>query len=309
MPYDLRDPHIQEQEVNEWNVGYARVIFYGHVNDVIRVETSHKPRVDPTGDFIITTCDLHIATARYSIELVNGTATLLAPPADANNTVAMHYQRIETWGLGTWPSSLGGIALAAETIYGSNLSLYWNQGNFVVINDGPMGYTYLTPDSALDIPGSLAWADPTPDIIAGIRELTFRSAVANSNASTSQNAQGAEQTVLVTVYATHYEYLAVALVFMCLAMAFVVPLFAGWWSLGRAFSLSPVEIARAFDAPLMRDADSNAEVAALLAEVGDRKVRYGSVAVQLGKDGAGEGARLLIAKPEQVSPIGAGAAP
>lgn len=35
------------------------------------------------------------------------------------------------------------------------------------------------------------------------------------------------------------------------------PLYYGWWEPGRNFPMSPPEIARAFDAPLMRGVDGN----------------------------------------------------
>ncbi|RYP60063.1 hypothetical protein DL771_010638 [Monosporascus sp. 5C6A] len=247
--YDLSNP----QGADEWNVGYACVIFYGHENDVIRVETAHKPGAGTTGDLILAICSLHSATARYPIELANGTATPLTRPADANDTVAMYYQPI-----------------------GASLPLHFS-GTYVIMADGPMGYMYMTPDSTPGSP-SMACADPMPEIVAGIRKLTSRSALANSNASASQDAQGAPSR-------RHRLWR---------------PAVCRVWCHGRAFSLSPVEITRAFDAPLTRDADSNAEVGALLKQIGDRKVRYCYVAVQQGKDG--EGTRLLSLGIRRFSP-------
>ena len=50
--------------------------------------------------------------------------------------------------------------------------------------------------------------------------------------------------------------------------------------------MSPVEIAKAFDASLLRGRNSNADIDALIKEVGGRSVRYGSVSV--GADGKNE---------------------
>jgi hypothetical protein len=53
--------------------------------------------------------------------------------------------------------------------------------------------------------------------------------------------------------------------------------FNGYWELGRRFSMSPVETAKAFNAPLLRNDDSNASIKNLVEELGHLKVKYGAV--------------------------------
>ena len=58
----------------------------------------------------------------------------------------------------------------------------------------------------------------------------------------------------------------------------VLVLFHGYWRLGRQTSLSPIETAKAFDGPLLREAESNASVEQIVgSRVGQQVVRYGQV--------------------------------
>jgi hypothetical protein len=47
----------------------------------------------------------------------------------------------------------------------------------------------------------------------------------------------------------------------------------------RAVSMSPLETAKASNAPLLENADSKADVKALMTLVGQRSVRYGAVSI------------------------------
>jgi hypothetical protein len=78
------------------------------------------------------------------------------------------------------------------------------------------------------------------------------------------------------VFTTHWPFAAVAVALTLLAWAAVLPLYAGWWRLGRSMTLSPLETAVAFDAPLLRGAvPSNARAERIVERVGGVKVRYG----------------------------------
>jgi hypothetical protein len=85
----------------------------------------------------------------------------------------------------------------------------------------------------------------------------------------------------------------------------ILPTFFGWWRLGRTVTLSPIEVAKAFDAPQLAGVDSNAETSTLLKVIGDRPVKYG--AVSLGQSGtdynpawANVPEKLVMASPSYV---------
>ena len=60
-----------------------------------------------------------------------------------------------------------------------------------------------------------------------------------------------------------------------LGIIFIIPTYRGFWELGRPLSLSPLEIAKAFDAPLLQGVPGNRNVNDMLDEIGATKVRYG----------------------------------
>jgi hypothetical protein len=67
---------------------------------------------------------------------------------------------------------------------------------------------------------------------------------------------------------------------LCLSFAAVfaiLPLYYGYWKLGRSVSLSPLEIARAFGAPVLDGLDGNVSAADVECARGHVYVRYGVV--------------------------------
>jgi hypothetical protein len=80
----------------------------------------------------------------------------------------------------------------------------------------------------------------------------------------------------VTVYESNHLYLGLASLFTLLALLSVLPTFCGYWYLGRQVSMSPIEMVKAFNAPLLRSGDINAEVDQLVKDLGSKNVRYGA---------------------------------
>lgn len=153
------------------------------------------------------------------------------------------------------------------------------------------------------------WSDPTDNMISTAHELTLRAAIATTNTrivtfwneDESENtpdlltqfqseiaspnltfvnrtvSQDAEVTMTFeeSVYKTQPKWLTAAFAVILLACISIVPTYWGWWHLGRPVSMSPLEIAKAFDAPLMQYADPNGSAANHLRTVGDMRVRYG----------------------------------
>ncbi|KAF7555271.1 hypothetical protein G7Z17_g2283 [Cylindrodendrum hubeiense] len=264
---------------------------------VISVNTTYKAAAAEKGTLINTNCTLHSAKVKYPFTVINGTLTLggLTSSVDAmvNRTIELLYPAREAAGLGKWPSLLGGIAYAADGIYGSDVELY-QSGTLALQGSGPMGYTYMnSTDDALGT-SNMTWTDPTPYILDAIREITFRAALAFSDASSEQSVEGT-QLRTTTKYTLHTEYLAGTLAILVVGVIAVVWLFYGFWLLGRRVSMSPLEIAAAFQAPITAGADSNADATELASQVGKRPVKYGALHSQDGSQS------LAIAPPTVVS--------
>jgi hypothetical protein len=57
----------------------------------------------------------------------------------------------------------------------------------------------------------------------------------------------------------------------------VLPLFNHWWSFERNRSLSPFELALAFNSPLVKDVPSNAGAEGVINQIGDVRVKFGAI--------------------------------
>lgn len=133
-------------------------------------------------EMVSATCQMQIGIVRHHVEVTSdGAVALERKPltSPVNDTIRTDWPWIETAGLGSFPSALGGIALAASQMYGSDITLY-NGGTLQIQGEGVMSYAYR--NSSDDVLGTenMTWADPTPDVVAAIQELTFRSAVVSN---------------------------------------------------------------------------------------------------------------------------------
>ncbi len=79
------------------------------------------------------------------------------------------------------------------------------------------------------------------------------------------------------VYDTNRVFLVAAAAASLADLLAMLPLYAGWWRLGRAVSLYLLEMAQAFGAPLLVHVNSNADNALLVREAGATGVYYSMV--------------------------------
>ena len=112
-----------------------------------------------------------------------------------------------------------------------------------------------------------------------------------------------------SVFHSDFRFWAGASAFQVAAIIFNGMIFWGWWRIGRNVSFSPVEIAKAFDAPLLQGAYSNGEAEGILKDVGHKRLRYGVKREDLKEEwdsGSSEvkppSERLVIGKYEEIRP-------
>lgn len=108
----------------------------------------------------------------------------------------------------------------------------------------------------------------------------------------------ARETKMTAVYRVDYIYAAIAAGLTCLSAVLSALLFAGWRRLGRRFTTSPVEVAKAFEAPMLAAIGSNARGGDIANNHGSIRVRYGEKG-----DPGGDG---LLADGSRLSGAGAG---
>ena len=85
------------------------------------------------------------------------------------------------------------------------------------------------------------------------------------------------QVQTIQVYESNYWYLLGAAGAMIVCAVVVLPLFSGFWVLGREMSFSPIELAKAFGSPQLDGANSNADAAGIVKVAGPDLLRYGEV--------------------------------
>jgi len=80
-----------------------------------------------------------------------------------------------------------------------------------------------------------------------------------------------------TKYQISYAHIVSGIVVSFAGVLAILPLYYGYWELGRSFSLDPLEIARAFGAPLFDGLDGNVTSQDIDFERGDVVVKYGAL--------------------------------
>ncbi|QPG93512.1 hypothetical protein C2857_000404 [Epichloe festucae Fl1] len=229
-------------------------------------------------------CEIRPALVRYPILISNYTLQLdpvstyvddeivsLETPAEIN----------EDTGAGNG-STHGGIALVLDSRYSANYSIqadsllydvgWWNR--FV---KGLLAYELVTERTSCDI----RFKDPTPVVFAAARELIFRSAMRTGRAPPSAGASRpsaismAVYTETVAIYVASYPFLFAAVAVTVVAALCTLPLFHGFWRLGRGVSLSPVEVVAAFRHAQFDGAPASSSAAAILKAVGEQELDNG----------------------------------
>jgi hypothetical protein len=166
----------------------------------------------------------------------------------------------------------------------------------LLTNDPSIVYATTSKASPNDDPlCSLTWRDPMQDVLDKMQSLAFRITVdmASSDGSVfAPSYTGAalenlrkswSQPVLIassrkqTVYRTNRIFVILGVLISLAAVAAIFPLYTGFWELGRKVSLNPLEIARAFGAPLLDGMDGNATPEVITIERGGMAVRYGAL--------------------------------
>ena len=134
---------------------------------------------------------------------------------------------------------------------------------------------------ANDTSFTYSFHDPMSQMLDAIYEIAFRasSQAGQDNATATKASQTSpyQGQGLHTIYVTNKTYMSLAAVIGFLSVVAVGFTLWGWWELGRQMSLSPLEIAKAFDAPLLRQAGSNVRPSQMTFSSLERRIQYGEV--------------------------------
>ena len=222
------------------------------------------------------------------IRLARGNETTLQGRWSDDECVRSLNYKVPEAAWGGAGTTIGGFLYFLQNMYTSSASFVDRGSTAANMFSGIIANQYLKGDDGIiniATGDRLAWSSPTDDILDALREVSFRTSLFTAGNST--------QTVSFVgssnhpIYRTHMGYMAAGLAVAVLGVLGVATLFFGWWELGRKVTMSPVEIARAFDAPLLRGVDGNAEIKDILRQTNGNSVRYGEVpGAYYGKEGS-----------------------
>ncbi|KAG6368963.1 hypothetical protein INS49_003182 [Diaporthe citri] len=148
-------------------------------------------------------------------------------------------------------TTVGGFQYAGSTLFKSSAIFNGSMPIF----DGLLSNLYFNGSSK-------SWSDPTDDILNAFRELSFRTST------------------IKALYLMDWRYMVGGLVVSLLAALSVLPLFYGFWHLGREVSMNPFEIAMAFDSPLLADARPHCGAGDVVKQIGNKHIMYGACTTQ-----------------------------
>ncbi|KAM3417070.1 hypothetical protein BST61_g8647 [Cercospora zeina] len=222
-------------------------------------------------------------------------------PWSENRTESIIKRGLSTRGrINQFTTTFGGLAQALQDSYNANATLKVITGPqySVTPEDSGRSSMYMNPGGLYGL--SSTWSDPVDDILSMIHELTFRTAMSStvqinakdtswyieepgvtrifspniSNVSHSGQSVKIDRLSLETIYRVNKEWLVAGVAVIWIVCFGVLPTFWGWWTLGRPVSMNPLEIAKAFDAPLFREADHNATASELVESLEGMSIRY-----------------------------------
>jgi len=226
---------------------------------------------------VVQNCTLRAATVQYPIIIDGNKSTITLDPStniidDVVNEI-LDYTPVDMPG----PTTLGGYAFALNNRFAglSHLRFVGAVG-FELLSTGATGPQFADMSDVHDYENGMCnikFNNPVQNLLAQARELMFRAALGYGNSSTIQSVPGTTART-TNVYRSHYGFLAGAVALTLVSLLVVLATFNGFWSLGRSVSMSPLEIVKAFNAPLLAAEDSNAEAKDLVKSAGGRPVRY-----------------------------------
>lgn len=212
-------------------------------------------------------------------------------------------------------STIGALALIFNNLYGSSANLTFGD-EWNIQSRGSQAQTYYYADNDQDDHTRCDYDikkqnrdDPAFEILRKLNTFSFVTGLYLNNAplvdgDVARNKLGlphqefrASITGIVEQYVTSFGYMAGALVATLITFVLVLPVYWGFWELGRKVTLGPLEISHAFNAPIIapdKTKNHHGDFDEVLEDVGKRRVQYGQLV------GAPPG-QMGLAEPHKVA--------
>jgi hypothetical protein len=155
-------------------------------------------------------------------------------------------------------STIGGFEYAASYMFTSTATFLFKGARSSTALNGSLANEMIHDYST---GGYDTFDDPMDNMLDKFREIAFRTSVraGKDRANVTDAQQSVTYNGLAThsIYVTDFRYMVAAAIISVASVLAISLTFHGWWQLGRSASLSPLEIAKAFDAPLLSQVGSN----------------------------------------------------
>ncbi|CZR69409.1 uncharacterized protein PAC_19309 [Phialocephala subalpina] len=275
-----------------WNVSSPYTIY---------LNTLFKPTPDCSGEYMVRNCSLQMAKVPYQTQ-VEFNAT-----GDGDNwwslteeiNGAHHYntyypsEPTEVYTdipVETNATTFGGIASALATYYDSSIVLHPDgNGTSLKVNGlyaqqiQPSYASYNDDGTPVALPNKCNtsfslfggyYFDPTDFMLDSIRTTLFYTSIhaADQDQVSVQEISRSVENVGVNEYHVLWRFWGASVAVTLSIVLFILPTYYGFWTLARKTTLSPFETARAFHAPVLKDAANDLDTPALLREVGGKKL-------------------------------------
>lgn len=288
-------------ETSAYFTGIKMEIIYAQLGDgTVNTSANGNSEVVCPGTMTKTTCNLQPATMEYPliVDISKGTVTI-DPDFDPMKYKPSSYLNVTVSSYNpTGGMTLGGMTLALNDTFKADFQMGPFHGErhpaltIQMTGTLPMSYLNLSNSNLATFGDScnVSFSNPTVDLVKAVNDIAFRTAIAASNATTPYDSSDLDSPEVQPVnrYRANWPYLAASLAVTILGVAMIVPAFYGWWQLGRKVSLNPIEMAEAFNAPVLQAGDIiHKDADHLLELVGDRKVKYVPVEIEVpGQEGS-----------------------
>lgn len=253
-------------------------------------------------------CNFTTSFLRVPIRIINGNVvsirTDVKPSELPQNNVV---EEIPAGSDSNCLSLLGGFYQTVVDLYQGFCYYDINENSYIFQGPGPRAYVNSTTVTGRDANGRYIFdmLDPLEDFTTTLNDISLRYAmktvqgagrVEQNEASfgpvgdlrnvslqkiktplSKSQAVNLSESTTTPVYRVNYAYAAVAMGVTLLTSLCISVLLKDWKLLGREFSMSPLELAKAFNAPLLAEVGSNSTAAEISQAVGLKRVRYGDV--------------------------------
>ena len=275
---------------------------------VTSVQCSMRPALIRYPTTIVNYTDIHVTNGISVGGRPHGDSNTNAPPTpdysfankQADGFRVLSYLDLGDQDVMNSTTQLGGIVAALSQYLSSTAAItYTGVGGWILEQEGTMAQTMMFGPPNMGT-CDCSFRDALSTLVENINQLTFLTAT-NQTIPIANASAGAETTIVgvtdnttarytdlpnslqirdVIYYKTEYKYMYGGIGSTILALLMVIPAYWHYGVLGKKMTLGPMEVASAFNAPML-ETDAHAEHAKdlddLIEKVGGRKVQYGVV--------------------------------